>query len=217
MADRNTKFEDLSLKQKVEHIWEYYKPVIFGIVAAIAVIVYIIVKIVTPEPDIIMNAVLINANTMEAPEEDTFVRYLQEYGYDTETETISVNASMYLDRENASQSSAASFQALVAMTMVGEIDLLLGDNTAIDMLGSGSGLMELEDILPPETLEKYKDRLYTVEDAETGALYVCGIQLPEGNPLQQDGYYGDYVLAAIPYTATHPDIAKEVLMYLLGE
>lgn len=210
-------FKTMTIGEKIEHIWEYYKLVIIGIVAAVAIIIYAIVKAVTPEPDIVMNAVLVNANSYDVQEEDCFQRYLKENGYDLESETINVNTTMYLDNESGSQANATSYQVLVAMIMVGEIDLLIGNEGTIDMMGSGQGLVEIEDILPAEIFEKYKGRLYTVEDTETGETYVCGIWLPEENSLKQDGYYTGEVLAAIPYTAVNMDTAKDVLLYLLGE
>lgn len=210
-------FKTMTIGEKLEHIWEYYKLVILGIVAAVALIIYVIVKAVTPEPDVVMNAVLVNANSFDVQEENCFQRYLKENNYDLESETINVNASMYLDSTNDAQTSAVSYQVLVAMTMVGEIDLLIGDEGVINMMGSGHGLYEVEDILPAEIFEKYKEQFYTVEDSETGETYVCGIWLPEGNALKQDGYYVGEVLAAIPYTAENMDAAKDVLLYLLGE
>lgn len=210
-------FKTMTMGEKLEHIWEYYKLVILGIAAAVALIIYIIVKAVTPEPDVVMNAVLVNANSFDVQEENCFQRYLKENNYDLESETINVNASMYLDSTNDAQTSAVSYQVLVAMNMVGEIDLLIGNESVIDMLGSGQGLFEVEDILPAEIVEKYKEQLYTVEDSETGETYVCGIWLPEENALKQDGYYFGEVLAAIPYTAENMDTAKDVLLYLLGE
>lgn len=209
-------FKTMTIGEKIEHIWEYYKLVIIGIVAAVAIIIYAIVEAVTPEPDVVINAVLVNANSFDI-QEDTFQRYLEENNYDLESETINVNTTMYLDSTNGSQVSATSYQTLVAMVMVGEIDLLIGDEGVIDMLGTGQGLLEVEDILPEEMFQKYKDRLYTVEDLETGETYVCGIWLPEENSLKQDGYYAGEVLAAIPYTAENTDTAKDVLLYLLGE
>lgn len=210
-------FKTMTIGEKIEHIWEYYKLVVIGIVAAVAIIIYAIVKVVTPEPDVVMNAILVNANSFEIQEENTFQRYLKENNYDLENEIIDVNSTMYLDKDGDSQASAISYQALTAWIMVGEIDLLIGDEGVIDMLCAGQGLIEMEEILSEEMFEKYKDRLYTVEDVENGVTYVCGIWLPEENPLKQDGYYTGEVLAAIPYTAEHMDTAKDVLLYLLGE
>lgn len=210
-------FKTMTFGEKLEHIWEYYKLAILAVVFIVVVVVYAIVKVVTPEPDIVMNALLVNSNSFEVSEEDAFDSYLKENGYDIEHETINVNTALYMDTENGGQASVTSYQALIAMVMVGEIDLLVADEGVISMIGVGQGLLEMEEVLPPELLEKYQDRLYTVEDIETGATYICGIRLSEGHLLQQNGYYGGEILAAIPYSAVNKDVAKEVLLYLLGE
>ena len=217
MADRNTQFKDLAFGEKIEHIWEYYRWIILGAIVAAALVIYGIVQVVTPDPEILTNVVMINANTFDVAEENTFERYLMEEGYNTEQETITVNASLYLSRAEAGQNGAASYQALVAMTLVGEIDLLVGNEDVFDMLGGGQGLIEMSQILPADLLEKYQDRLYQVTDPETGAIYNCGIWLSEDNLLKQDGYYQGSVLVGIPYTATNYDMAREVLLHLLSE
>ena len=219
MADRNTKFEDLTFKQKIEHIWEYYRLLILGIILGVWLIVYIIVKIVTPEPEVLMHVVLVNANSMEVAEEDTFDRYLAEHGYDPKEMTISVNASMYLDFDNNEmmESNVASQQVLAAMMMIGEIDLLVANEDAFLTVGGNEAMMSVEEILPEELLEKYQDRFYIYTNPETGEEAACGIWLDEKNPLIQDYYYFGKALAGIPYTATNVDLAKEMLLILLGE
>lgn len=217
MQTEKESFQRMTIGKKLEHIWEYYKLPLLGIALALFLIIYTIVKLVSPEPEILMHAALVNASPMLAEEEDTFARYLKEHDYDPAEETIAVNASLYFDREHMSESNAVSYQALAAMVMVGEIDLLTGDADTFDLLGKGSGLMEMEDVLPPEIYEKYQDRLYTVEQEETGQELVCGVWLADINSLTRDGYYVTKVLAGIPTTAANPDMAKEVLLYLLEE
>ena len=215
MQTEKESFQNMTVGKKLEHIWEYYKLPLLGIALVLFIIIYTIVRLATPEPEVLMRAVLVNASPMLAEEEDTFARYLTEQGYNREEAAISVNASLYFDREHMSESNAVSYQALAAMVMLGEIDLLTGDADTFELLGVENGLMAMEDVLPEELLEKYQDRLYTVTEGETGRQLVCGIWLPDVNGLTRDGYYVTKVLAGIPITAVNTDMAKEVLMYLL--
>lgn len=217
METEKQKFKEMTLGGKLEHIWEYYKLALLGITLGIALIVYIIVKIAMPDPVSILNVTLVNAYPQAGMDGNVFERYLTEQGYNPKEETIAVNAGLYLDTEMANPTNASAFQALLAMTLVGEIDLLAGDAGIVDMIGSGNGLLEMDEVLPAELLEKYQDSLYTVVAPESGEEYVCAIRLPAGNPLEQDGYYAADVLAGIPYTAQHQEMAKEMLLYLLGE
>lgn len=217
MRTEKQAFKTMTVGEKLEHIWEYYKLPIFGIVLALILIIYIIVKLVSPDPDSILNVVLVNASPMAVEGEDVFERYLTEHGYDKEEETITVNAVLHLDPNEASQSSAVGYQALTAMTVAGEIDLLGGDEAVFDLLSLGNGMMGLDTVLPQEVLERYQDSLYTVENPETGEKVTSGIWLPEGNPLEKDGYYLTGALVGIPYTSANQEMAKEMLLYLLGE
>lgn len=163
-----------------------------------------------------MNVTLVNASAYQS-EEDAFTRYLTEKGYNPQEQTISVTAGLYLSAEGMGQMEMASLQALMARSAAGDIDLLVGDEYTLSVLGNGGGLLEMEDILSPEQMEKYKDRLYTARNQETGETFVCGLKLPESNLLTADGYYSEEVWAGIPYTAANSELAKDVFQYLLGE
>lgn len=217
MAERKKAFKDMTFREKVEQIWEYYKPVLLAIVLGVWLIIYIIYKILNPPPEVLLNVALVNGLAYESKEDDAFTRFLEEKGYNTEEVTIAVGGGLYLDAQGMSQASMASLQALVARNMAGDIDILVGDEYTLSVLGSGGGLKEMDEILSAEQMEKYADRLYTAEDTETGEKYVCGLKLPESNLLTADGYYGEEVWAGIPYTAKNSQLAKEVFQYLLGE
>lgn len=217
MEHIKTPFRKMTAKQKLEHIWEYYKLAIFGTAAGIALIIYIVYKALTPDPDAALNVTLVNANGYDAVEEDCFIRYLKEQGYDLTAETAYVNTSLSIDGEKGGQASATSMQVLSAMVMVGEIDLLAGDEYTLQLMGSGGGLMPVDQILSSEQLEKYGDRIYSVENPETGEELACGIWLEEGSLLVQDGYYYGRVLVCMPYTAVHQELAREMITYLLEQ
>ena len=127
MADRNTAFKDLTFKEKIQQIWDYYRPVIFGIAFAVWLIIYIIYKILNPDPDVLMTAVLMNSSTIDVAEKDVFTRYLEENGYNPEEETISTRTNLSIDTENAgaAQITLSSQQVLMAMLSAGEVDLLV--------------------------------------------------------------------------------------------
>lgn len=217
MAERKKAFKDMTIGEKIEQIWEYYKLVLLAIVLGVALIIYIIHRILNPPPEIILNVTLVNAFSYENEEDDAFVRYMEANGYNQEEETISVITGLYLSEDGRGQTDMASYQALIARVSVGEIDILAGNDYVLQILANGGGLMEMEEILTPEQMEIYADRLYTAVDAETGEEFVCGLKLPESNLLSADGYYATDVWAAIPYTASHQELAKEVFQYLLGE
>lgn len=206
-------FRTMSFGQKVEHIWEYYRWLVLGSIAAVILLVYIIVQAVTPKPDILLNVTLLNANSLGVAEPDVFVRYLEEKGYDPQTEEVYVNTTMHLEYGSGNSN---VYQALAAMVLVGEIDLLVGDENSVGMIAAGNGLMPLTEFLEEELTGDYADEdLFFWTDETTGKSEVCGIWLPEGNPLAADGYYKGRALATIPYTAQNQDMAKEMLVYLI--
>ena len=217
MQTEKKTFRTMTVKEKIEHIWEYYKLALFGFFAAIALLIYGVSRLLFPDPEILLNVVLVNSNFLDVPEQDAFLRYLTKRGYDSESKTINVNTSMYMNSEAADQASAVSYQAIAAMLLVGELDLLVGDEDVISLLGTGDGLSDLQELLPEELLAEHQEQLYFMTDEDGRESYIGGIWLAEGNPLMQDGYYAVPTLAAIPYSSGKRELAAEVLLYLLGE
>lgn len=217
-VERTKAFRDMTFGEKIEHIWEYYKPAVFGIIGGVALIIYIIYKILNPDPEVLLGVTMVNSYLQpEAKGYAIFEEYLADNGYNMEEETINVNSSLYLSEDGMSETDMASSQALIVWNAAGEIDILTGTEHIMSMIGTGGGLLEMAEVLTPEQMEKYADRLYTVEDEESGEKYVCALKFPEGNLLTEAGYYAEDVWVAIPVTSKRQEMAKKVFHYLLAE
>lgn len=183
-----------------------------------ALIIYIIYKILNPDPEVLLGVTMVNSYLQpEAKGYAIFEEYLADNGYNMEEETINVNSSLYLSEDGMSETDMASSQALIVWNAAGEIDILTGTEHIMSMIGTGGGLLEMAEVLTPEQMEKYADRLYTVEDEESGEKYVCALKFPEGNLLTEAGYYAEDVWVAIPVTSKRQEMAKKVFHYLLAE
>lgn len=218
MADRNTKFEDLSTKEKIEHIWTYYKFWIIGAIAVIWLICYLIYKFIHPDPDTIMNAVLVNADYTEAVEENAFMRYLDENGYNREEETIAVNDGLWINLEATMGKREDNYsETLAVLLMGGGIDVLAGPEDIFALVGESGAMEDVRTLLSSELAAKYQDRFFMVVSEDTGEEMPCAIWLEADNPLAQDGYYAGEILVGIPNTTRNKELAIDVLLYLLGE
>lgn len=217
MAERKKAFKDMTIGEKIEQIWEYYKLVLLAIALGLALIIYIIYKILNPDPESILNVAMLNTLPVQTEGEGIFQIYMEENGYDTKTQTISINSNLSISADGAGMTDMASHQALIAMLMVGEIDILAGQEHILGTVANSGGLTRMEEILTPEQLEAYADRLYIAVDEESGEEYACGLKLPEGNLLTEEGYYSEEVWAAIPATSDKKELAKDVFLYLIGE
>ena len=219
MATRDTSFKELTWKQKIEHIWEYYKWIIMGSIFGVCVLGYVFSVIFAPKKDVLMSAALVNVESAEAAEPDTFIRYLEEKGYNTEEETINVNTGFIIDLEYLDEATVTTYQKMTALMMVGDLDLMVGDEAMFAHLAKNGCMKDLKEVLPEETIAKYEEqgRLCWIEEPDLGYEILCGIWTEEENLLKKDGYYSGKVLVGIPYTATHVEMAKDLLLILLGE
>lgn len=210
--DKN-KFKEMTFGQKAQYIWEYYKIPIFGIILGIITIVILIVGLIRKDPEVVLNVCMVNANQYQVAEEDVFDRYLKEQGYNPQTQTIQIKGNYKMGVGH--EVDFTSFQAINTAMSMGQLDLIIGDETVFLTFGTGRGFKSLSEILTPELMEKYEDQLYTVLDDETKEPVICGIWLPKENELVKDGYYKEGVLVGVPYSVTNQELATEMLLYLL--
>lgn len=199
-------YHSLPLGKKIRYIFEYYKVILILIAAGVGILIYVIIQIRNPDPESVLSVALVEAATPLDDEGNVFSRFLEENGYDTEEETITVEVMDY---------SYYTSQLLVTRLLAGEIDLLAGDEDTIETLAESEGLLELEDVLPEELLAECGESLYYAGDADTGEEHVYAILLPESNALAEDGYYTGEVYIAIAYSAEHTEMAGNMIEYML--
>lgn len=214
MQSEKEAFRAMTVREKAEHIWEYYKLPLLGIALVVILVAYIVYKALNPDPEAILNVAMVNASTLAVPEKDAFERYLEEQGYDLEEETAIVDASIFMDN---SPEDYAIMETVMARIMVGDLDILIGDEEVLDGLGAIGAFTDMHELLPEEALERHEDKLIYMEPQEGGDPVAGGIWLPEGNPLEEDGYYYEPVAISLIYNGQNKELARDVLLYLLGE
>jgi hypothetical protein len=215
--ETNTKFSDLTSRQKVEYIWEYYKLAIFGIIILVVIIVNIIIRIISPPPETLITVALTNANSNMTEDDVLFQEFVEQSGYDWDDTRVALNSGIFLSKEGQGQTDFANYQALVAQIMVGEIDVLGGEEHIFEKVGAGKAMYSLYDILPAEVIEKHKAKIKMIKDTETGDEIPCAILLPPDSILIKEGYYKEGAMIGVPLSSSNLELAVNAIIFLLGE
>ena len=185
--EKKTDFKALSNKAKFEYVWDYYKWHIFGVIAGVALIVYLIHHYTTYR-DPLLNAIMINCNDPFTVDESGYSEFLETYGYDAREYPISLNASLQFSDEDPSLNYSDN-QLLTAMVATGDQDLFFGTgNMFIEYTDSGA-LLDLSTVLPEDVLEKYADHILYSTDGGTVDPYPCAIELTDNEWVQKYNYY----------------------------
>ncbi len=241
MKESDITFKDMTLKQKLSYIWDYYKLLIILGIIVIGILIYVAYKIANPGAESICNVVFVDAESYGS-DDDVFAQYLEEKEYDTSENIINttfINTSVYTS------------QLLTAELMTGEVDIIIAEKDVMENLQESGALAPLDEILGTEALASYGTDLYVAEaeeeqetispnknndnndgtvneedknsseegennsDAEELTGHIYAIQLPEDNEIVYEGYYSGEVWVAIANTAANEETAVDVLEYLM--
>lgn len=238
-----TKVKDLPSKEKWEFFWDYYKiPAIC--ILLVAVLLIQTISSVSNQKEIAFSGFCINCkiNIKEAPFWDGFYEYA---GIDGKTQTAACYSDVQI-MPGQTQLNNSTIQRIIAGCSVQDVDYIAGDPYSFQVCAYTSQRLfsDLRDVLDAETLEKYADRIYYIDDAiidtlnspvgeqiEPNALEYpkdpkkpetmkkpipVGIDVSDREDLQKAYYLEDtYIYVGAVKSTTRPELTKQFLEYLL--
>lgn len=217
--EERKKLKNMSFKDKLWYIWEYYKIPIAAILTAVILVFSIGSAMYQNRFDTALSCVILNSHP--AVEKPFAEEYLDQgfrlYAKIPDDEKISVDYSMNITFDEASMSefTYGELAKLTAMISSKELDVLIGKPEIIDHYGAMGGFIDLKESLPPDLYEAVADRLYTVQNQETGQVIPCGILLEEGNFTEKTGLSMEQPILCVMSNSTHTDTAVKLIRYLL--
>lgn len=221
IREQHQKMKDMSLKGKLEYFWYYYKIHTFVVIAVIALVGMFIHQYVTSK-DPAFYSVLISSDTSIVDQQAWDTEFAEYAGIDTEEYSVIFDTSFIFTSSGFTDYTMSSMEKLVAMTSAGMIDVVVADTATFEKLARSEFYTDLETVLPPETLEKFKDCLYytdaaafdmgdddtfqsldelpspdeyTIDHRDASSMekpVLVGICLPEGSKIIDSGCY-DYL------------------------
>jgi len=207
------KLKDMPLKDKLWYIWEYYKLHIAGALIAVLVLSVIATSIynITIHPG--LYCIVINSRSSQPLD----TRILEEDFHDLmgfgKKEPVYVESMFLTFGDNATQYTYASMAKLSALVASRVLDILIGDQAAMEHYISLHGLADLSKLLPADILSAVEDRLsYAANDqGQREAVFVdiSGTWLAETIHLSQEASN-----LAIVSNSTRTDHAISLIRYI---
>lgn len=153
--------KDKPLKEKLEHIFTYYRGPILGVMIALMLCGYLIFHFATAKEES-LNVVCLNAFA-EAEETDLFCReFAQAAGIDPEKETVRLNMGMVVSDALPTEIYEA-IQALSAQVAAGTVDVMVGDLDAMGIFLYQDYFCDLTQVLTPQQLTQLQDSLLYID------------------------------------------------------
>lgn len=238
------KVKDRPAKEKWEFFWDYYKIPVICIILAVVVIVQT-VSSVASQKEIVFSGFCINCK-IGIDEEPFWNGFYESAGIDGETQTVACYSDVQI-MPGQTQLNNSTIQRIIAGCAVQDADFVAGDPYAFQVCAYTSQRLftDLREVLDEETLEKYADRLYYIDEAiidllnspvgeqvEPNALEYpqdpkdpeamekpvpVGIDVSDREDLQKAYYLdGTTIYVGAVRSTARPKLTKQFLEYLLG-
>lgn len=186
IREQTKKFKDMSLKEKWEYFWEYYKINVIVIVIVASFVISMVYNFVTAK-DYCFNGMLLNASMMD--QEKIAAEFAEYAGLDTDTYECYIDASSTLSYQNPSEYELATSQRIVALIQSRELDGMVFDAEVFYNYAFNQIFMDLREVYTEEELAAYEGRIYYIDNAEirraeeaeqaTGESYTLNSLTPE--------------------------------------
>lgn len=212
---QTSKFKELTTKEKIEYIWDYYHLHILGALFGALLLTMFIYSWVT-EKEATLSVVMINTPEGSSADEydnvEGFDAFLEEYGYEVYDGAIEMISGYTLS--DGEKTNAEIKRSLEAYLGAGIPHVLFGTGEVyMDYVDMGV-FADLSELLPEELLKKYEDQLIYSDNNGEEAPYPCAIYLENNAWVMGNGYYEDCyfgILAQAPSMEVATDFAEYIL------
>ena len=190
IREQNAKLKDAPLKEKLSYFKDYYLVTTFVVIAVLVFIGSIACSMISAPDDTGFAAFFYNssgsfANTAML---DEFVSYS---GIDTKEHDAYIDATMNYNPDAADYATYSGIQKSMAVISTGELDVIVGDQTAFDYFSKSAYFSDVTTILPDDLMELFQDKLYYYTNEETGETLPLGIYITDSPKLAEYYYYVD--------------------------
>lgn len=182
------KLKGMGPKKKLEYIWMYYKPAIFGVIAVIALIFGIKDYYEQSKIKTVLSMTVVNsmANDTETPEQ----KIKETLGYkDDPYSKVEIGVNLTTDSEMAEFDYNAQM-AYVAQIQAGSIDIMVMPEKLYQTLKKNEPFADLKELMGEEAFEKFGMQTDTTH-----------ISITDSELEQELGVIYDPVCIAVPYSA----------------
>ncbi|WP_313151735.1 hypothetical protein [Lacrimispora sp.] len=221
LREERDKLKNMSLKDRLWYIWEYYKIPIIIAVVAVVFISSIGSAVYNNRFETALSCVIINSSPTGETDsvDDYFNQGFRQYIDLKEDAKIDVDYSMSLtfDESSMNEFTYAQMAKITAMISSKSLDVMIGKPDTIDHFGEMGGFVDLKELLPADVYDKAKENFYFVINQETGEKAACGILIGNTDFCKKTGLIIDDPILAVMSNSTHTDTAVELIRYVFGQ
>lgn len=216
------KLKSMKFTDKVVFIVQYYGLKILAVIAAIALVIYLIVHFAFAK-EVVLNIVAVNAQdiatTSAADEQSFYEDFLKTHVEDTDDAEVGIASNVSVSEDESNSAGMQNLQAIQGQLMAGTVDDVLADEAFATSLGEMGYLADITTILPQDVLDKYADDIVYATSVDTNETAPVGIRLKDNAWLRKSGWYANVEnpVIGVSAAADHADLAVDFMLYVLDE
>ncbi|ROR28566.1 hypothetical protein EDD66_104152 [Mobilisporobacter senegalensis] len=209
------KLKNMTMKEKFQYFNDYYKTK--TIVAGIAIVtsVSIMYTVLSPKPDTVLYAAIVNDSLGEDAKEQLITEFASLADIDLSSKEIILDSSYFISEEN-SNTSMASEQKLTTYIFAKDIDVIITDEKQFSKYANQGYFDNLSDHLPTDLYSDLSDSFYLANDSENNSINAYGIYLDKSKIYSQTGSIIDKPVIGIIANSKNKMYSVEFIRYLFG-
>ena len=211
------KVSEMSLRDLGWYVWTYYRIWIAGIVAALGVIIFLVVRLATVPGENYFFACFPNTYANLGKGSAFYEEFAEYAGYDLKEKNLEFNASIYCKPSAGAGSSY--YRSLISFLDSGALDVLVMEQEDIETIGEVGRLLDLEDERMGDFAERWAGRLvYVKPTVEYKKDWVpVGIDIAGSILVDEYNAYPDGAVLGVSAQAGHLDQVEVFLDYIFAE
>lgn len=215
--EQKTPFRQLSFKNKLIYIWDYYRITIL-VVTAVTLFAGVLIHSYFDYQKPLLTVVMINASGANHEElETSFDPFVVSAGYSTDKAHVAVNNNIRLSGDQIA-GDVNMEDLMLLQTLIGSASCsaMLGDRSQMIYFANSECLRDISEFLSADLLQKYADTLLYVKDPSTGEEYPCAVLLtPETSTWLRETKVYESCYLSLVLSNDDPALLSQFTEYLL--
>lgn len=158
----------MGFKAHWDYFWDYYKVHVLVAVIGIAFVVMLI-KDITNNLPFAVNAIFINANSMQTTEA-LEAEFAEHEGIDTKEADVSIDVTTTLSLTAYDSMNVTTGQKIYAMIAANDLDLMMADSEVFENYAKNEVFEDLRNYLSEDELSSLGDKVFYVDQVQIDKL-----------------------------------------------
>lgn len=216
LETERSKLKQLTFRKKLEYIWDYYKPLMAGILAVIIVIAVIVQIAINSQITTELSVGLFNSMDYKKEIDTLSEDFAAHAGLDGKKQEVIFDSSYQMDLD-ANDSMTVGIQSkVIAVVSAGTMDVMLMPEDIYEHYLDAGMYMDLKQVLSAEEYKKYQSLFIMDKNGEDTEEKAYGLCLERSKKLS-DIFPYDKVVLCVAVNTKNENNTQKFVQYLLSE